>query len=424
MKKNIIFMAVAALVLAASCSKEPANAPVGTETITVNLNTPTRTEMSGTKTVWLSGDAVSVTVDGTQIGVLELVEGNVFRGEIEKGYDGVATLNYPAGATSVPTTQNAVEGSFADEAALLEGTTTVADLRAGNGAMLNNKTALLSFATPVAGDVAFTIGNVTYTVKGCSANKTYYACVDPAQSGKMSYTVGIVLGDKTKESFSTEAGKFYELGTLALKQSMFAVVGDCNSWTDAKMYETSQDNVFVLYGATFASTGGFKIRKAGAWEDSYNFGTTSNTSRSKNAVVGVYADGNSSDIKVNAGTYDIYFERLAGRVYLMESGKSYTTATKPTNTLQYCLIGSFNNWSDVDMTYSGDGIWTIVYKLAANNEFKIRKKGTWNENWGYDNMSAGKNLTSNSGGNVKVNSAGDYVIGFYKAGNKISLVKK
>ena len=77
------------------------------------------------------------------------------------------------------------------------------------------------------------------------------------------------------------------------------------------------------------------------------------------------------------------------------------------------------------MTYSGDGIWTIVRNLAANNEFKVRKKNDWGENWGYDNMSAGKDLTKKgSDGNVKVNSAGDYVIGFYKAGNKISLVKK
>ena len=437
MKKIFVYMASAALVFAASCNKiEEANTPVDTpaetELITVELNPQTKTSLDGKSTVWTAGDKVNVTVGEEVIGTLTLVSGSTFKGEITAGLEGgtSVTLNYPVDedgktVTTVPATQTAAAGSFAQGAALLEGTTTVADLRAGGAAMLTNKTALLKFSVAIAGDVTFEIGTAKYTVTGCQTDKTYYACVDPANTGKLSYATGLAVGSQEKANFTSEAGKVYELGKLSLKESIFAVAGDCNSWGDTKMYETAQDNFFVLYGAEFSGAGGFKIRKAGVWEESYNFGTTTTATKTKNSVVGVYADKDSQNIKVDAATYDIYFDRLAGMVYLMEPGKSYTTATKPTNPLEYCLAGSFNSWSDTDkMTYSGDNIWTIVKTLAANNEFKVKKKNDWNENWGYNNMSAGKNLTSDSGGNVKVNSAGDYVIGFYKSGNKISLVKK
>ena len=441
MKKFFVYMASAAFMFAA-CNQAEIEAPVEndntniedvmpveTETITVDLNPMTKTSLDGMNTVWSNGDVVSVTVDGKNIGTLKLVEGSTFSGEVEAGHNGEATLNYPADVTSVPTTQTAVENSFANGAALLEGTTTMDALRNGKGASLQNKTAILSFSSPIAGNVAFTIGNTTYTVEGCAANMTYYVCVDPANSGKLSYTAGLALGAKEKASFAPEANKVYSLGALTFKESMFGVTGDNNSWNgDVMMYETSQDNFFVAYNITFSNAGGFKVRKAGEWNDSYNYGTTTTTTKTKNNVVGVYTQGDSKDIKVNAGTYDIYFDRLAGQVYLMESGKSHTTATKQSNGATYCLIGSFagSNWSDIDMTYSGDGIWTISRTFAANDEWKVRKKGTWNENWGHSNVWPGKDdlASGTNDGNVKIKTAGDYVIGFYKSGNKITLVKK
>lgn len=436
MKKYSIFLAIAALMSAASCNQaeieapvEDTVAPVETELITVELNPMTKTALGaeGT-TVWSDGDVVSVTVEGKKIGDLKLVEGSTFSGEVEAGYNGEAVLNYPSGTTEVPTTQKAEAGSFANGAALLEGKTTMDALRAGDGAKLENTTALLQFEVSIAGNVAFTIGDKTYTVEGCEPGNTYYACVDPNTTGKLSYTVGIVLGAKEKADFAPAANKIYPLGKLALKESTYGLVGDNNNWTDAYMYETTvSDNFFVLYNVNFASAGGFKVRKGGVWNDDYNFGTSTTAKQPANEIVGVYTDGGSKDIELNAGTYDIYFDRLAGQVYVMAPGKSYTTATKPSHGSSYVLAGSFtgSNWGDsVVMNYSGDNIWTCVQEFAANNEFKVKIKGSWNSSWGYDNVYPGNGLVTNQGGNAKVKAAGTYIVGFYLTGNKITLVKK
>ena len=433
MKKFFVYMASAAFMFAA-CNKadidvpvEDVNTPVETETITVDLNPMTKTSLDGKNTVWSDGDVVSVTVEGKNIGELKLVEGSTFTGEVKAGHTGVAVLNYPSGVDAVPATQTAVENSFANGSALLEGTTTMEALRAGEAATLQNQTAILGFRSPIAGDVAFTIGNATYTVTGCDADKTYYVCVDPANSGKLSYTAGLALGAKEKDSFAPEANKVYNLGALELKASSYGLVGDNNNWTDAYMYETATDNMFVLYNVKFESAGGFKVRKGGVWNDDNNFGTTTTAKQAANEIVGVYTDGGSKDIEVNAGTYDIYFDRLAGQVYIMTTGTSHTTAKQPVHASSYVLAGSFtgSNWGDsIVMKYSGDNIWTYVQDFAANNEFKVKIEGSWNSSWGYDNVYPGNGLVTNQNGNAKVREAGTYIVGFYLNGNKITLVKK
>lgn len=432
MKKFFIYMASAAFMFAA-CNKaeidapvEDVNTPVETETITVDLNPMTKTSLDGMNTVWSNDDVVSVTVDGKNIGTLKLVEGSTFSGEVEAGHNGDAILNYPAGETAVPTEQKAVENSFANGAALLEGTTTMDALRNGEGASLQNKTAILSFSSPIAGNVAFTIGNTTYTVEGCAANKTYYVCVDPANSGKLSYTAGLALGAKEKDSFAPEANKVYSLGALTFKQSTtYGLVGTNNNWTDEMMYETSQDNFYVLYGVEFSAAGQFKIRKKGVWETEYNYGTTTDSQKDKNSVVGVFTDEHSKDIKVKAGTYDIYFDRLAGQIYLMEPGKAHASASKQTSNTTYCLAGSHNGWDDTAITYSGDGIWTVCQNFTASTQWKIKIKGNWSQNWGQSVVTTGKSLTStNNDGNVIMKNAGDYIVAFVKDWNEITIVTK
>lgn len=437
MKKIFMLMASAAVVFAASCNKmEEVNTPiepvVETELITVDLNPMTKTSLSDMSTVWTAGDAVSVTVGGKNIGTLKLEEGSTstFSGEVEAGHNGEAVLNYPAGVTTVPSTQTAKAGSFANGAALLEGKTTMDALRAGEGAKLENTTALLQFEVSIAGDVAFTIGAKTYTVEGCEPDNTYYACVDPEAAGKLSYTVGIVLGAKEKADFAPDANKIYPLGKLALKESTYGLVGDNNNWTDAYMYETTEgDNFFVLYNVKFDVAGGFKVRKDGKWVNDYNFGSVNTNTKSVNSIVGVYVDGGSQNIAVNAGTYDIYFNRTAGRVYIMEPGKAYTEAAEPTipNNKTYNLIGSFegSNWSDIPMTYSGDGVWTIERTFKADDQWKIRLTNSWDENWGGNNVHMGANyMKTASDGNVIMNTAGTYVICFVRDWNTIRIVTK
>ena len=71
MKKHFVFLASAALVIAASCNKAEIDtpvegAPVETELISVQLNPETKTSLSGMETVWSEGDAVSVRISGDE----------------------------------------------------------------------------------------------------------------------------------------------------------------------------------------------------------------------------------------------------------------------------------------------------------------------------------------------------------------------
>ena len=228
------------------------------------------------------------------------------------------------------------------------------------------------------------------------------------------------------------AGKIYNLGTL-YGFSEWGIVGQFNSWAnDVKMLKTSQDNLFVAYGVEIkevaGQTKGFKIRKNAGWADSGNYGTlTTVNGATKNidTVIGVYTDGGSGNIDVAYGTYDIYFDRLNSRVYVMTEGKSITEATTQTTATKYSFAGSVSGWDDsTPMLYAGDGIWYISRTFQANEEWKVKNYGNWNSSWGYDNVWPDNSLVSNSNGNAKTKSAGDYILGFVASKNKITFVKK
>lgn len=290
MKKIFMLMASAAVVFAASCNKmEEVNTPVEpvveTELITIDLNPMTKTSLDGKATVWTEGDEVSVTVGGKNIGSLKLVKGttSTFSGEVEAGKTGAATLNYPAGVTSVPTTQAAVAGSFANGAALLEGTTTMDALRAGEGAQLSNTTALLQFSVAQAGDVTFEVGTTKYTVTGCQTGKTYYACVAPASNASFVARIGGYLSRQASKNVSFTANKIASLGELPAPEKFgWGLVGQHQGWDITKpteMYKvydgTGNNNVNDVYAVLNIklSDNGFKFAKFGLsnWNSSNTY---------------------------------------------------------------------------------------------------------------------------------------------------------
>ena len=121
------------------------------------------------------------------------------------------------------------------------------------------------------------------------------------------------------------------------------------------------------------------------------------------------ADGSFFIVEVQSNPEEFWFKRCvsyASRVYDRQNRRG-------------------GGWDDtVAMKYSGDGIWTNVQNFAVNDQFKIKIKGSWNSSWGADNVYPGSGFVSNSDGNEKVKAAGTYIVGFYKDGNKITLVKK
>lgn len=342
MKKHLIFLASAALVIAASCNKEEIKTAGETELITVQLNPETKTALGaeGT-TTWDADDKVSVTVNEKVVGTLSLVEGSTFSGEITAGLSGEAILNYPAGVTAIPEPQAAVNGSFADGAALLEGTTTVEDLRAGEGVELKNKTALLKFTVAQAGDVTFEVGTAKYTVTGCKTGETYYACVAPAANVSFVARIGGYLSKKTSANVTFEANKIANLEALpAPVASDWGLVGQHQGWSlkesDLTRLYKENNNLFVVKNIKLASTG-FKFTELKNTNWDLTFGSHSGDykyDKSHGWYTGIYTNNRgdkSQDIKVNdwSKTYDVYLRFVQDANWGKELGFSIVEAGQP-----------------------------------------------------------------------------------------------
>ena len=333
MKKYSIFMAVAALMFAVSCNKEEVNTvepTIETELITVDLNPMTKTSLDGKATVWTEGDEVSVTVGGKNIGSLKLVKGttSTFSGEVEAGKTGAAILNYPAGVTSVPTTQAAVAGSFANGAALLEGETTMEALRACEGASLHNTTALLQFSVAQAGDVTFEVGSTKYTVTGCETGKTYYACVAPASDVNFVARIGGYLSKQASKNVSFSASKIANLETLPAPEASGVYLKGTflNNWNGGKELYVDLNGWYVIKNFKVETNDSyFKFEKSGTWtgyNNTFYLNNYANTTK-----------GSGNDVKINSGTYDFYFHQDENSIYVTTAGGYAPGVSRPVRLL-------------------------------------------------------------------------------------------
>ena len=120
------------------------------------------------------------------------------------------------------------------------------------------------------------------------------------------------------ESHDEERLCYGDVGTGDVK---WGVIGLGNNWNNDKIME-ADGPFFVAKNLAVTATDRFKIRKAGEWNNSYNYGASS--SNYKLTVGEGYLMKNGSDSKdiyVPAeGTYDIYFSPDMEMVWLMNAG--------------------------------------------------------------------------------------------------------
>ena len=101
----------------------------------------------------------------------------------------------------------------------------------------------------------------------------------------------------------------------------WGVIGLGDDWNnDRKM--TKDGAFFVVKNVTAKNNDRFKIRKAGEWNDAFNYGASSDNYKLTVGKGYKMTNGNSSkDMYVPAaGTYDIYFSLDAETVWLMKAG--------------------------------------------------------------------------------------------------------
>ncbi len=102
----------------------------------------------------------------------------------------------------------------------------------------------------------------------------------------------------------------------------WGVIGLGDDWNNDKIM-TADGPFFVAKNLTATATDRFKIRKAGEWVDSYNYGAAA---KNYKLTVGqgyvMTVGGGSNDMYVPAaGTYDIYFSPDVEMVWLMNAGE-------------------------------------------------------------------------------------------------------
>ena len=102
----------------------------------------------------------------------------------------------------------------------------------------------------------------------------------------------------------------------------WGVIGLGDDWNNDKKM-TADGAFFSVKNVTVTATDRFKIRKAGEWNDAYNYGASTDNYKLTVGNGYVMTNGNGSkDMYVPAaGTYDIYFSLETETVWLMNAGE-------------------------------------------------------------------------------------------------------
>lgn len=166
--------------------------------------------------------------------------------------------------------------------------------------------------------------------------------------------------------------KLVKVGDLEVEEpsdepvaSDWGVVGDFNNWNGPDITMYSYKGMYVAYNVKFTAAGSFKIRKGGVWNDAANYGLETSADVEPGYYYKVVTNGGSGNIKVKAGTYDIWFDLTNKRVYVLLPGTDPATVSQgtPAAPSNWNLVGSFNNWNPGDKTYA----------MAAQGDYYVYK---------------------------------------------------
>ena len=198
--------------------------------------------------------------------------------------------------------------------------------------------------------------------------------------------------------------------------SEWGIVGDVNSWggsADITMYTTPTANLFVAKNVEMPA-GGFKIRANNTWNDAANYGVENAGEVAVDHVYNVISSGGSGNMTLAAGTYDIWFDLNAKKVYIMTPGKDISAAVAGTPAVPltdtWFLVGNFNGWKAADATYkmTSEGGWYVFKNFTADGKgVKFVADANWNVNRG-GSFKANSAISLSQGGADMMVTAGTY----------------
>ena len=196
------------------------------------------------------------------------------------------------------------------------------------------------------------------------------------------------------------------------QKSDWGLIGSFNGWGgDYEMW--SNGTLHVAKAVELEAGAEVKFRKDGAWD--VNFGYAEGVSSYTLGEEFEVAQGGSNIVIAEAGTYDFILDpenataKIIKSVVPQEDPYAAYTEESP-----WSVIGSFNSWGgDVEMVTNGTLHVCKKITLAAGDEFKFRKDGAWDVNFGYaegvSSYTLGEEFNvAQGGGNIKVAEAGEY----------------
>lgn len=264
----------------------------------------------------------------------------------------------------------------------------------------------------------------------------YFTIVDNVASMK----VVAAGGNVTPEQPAAPAPLDVELG----------VVGDHTSWSTDSMLEWN-GAIYVAKNVALEAGKGFKVRKAGVWDDTYNWGPSAATEIAVGGSLDVVCGSGAQNILVPAtGTYDVYFDYAGLKVWLMTAGAEAPETSAPVTPeqpeqpeqpstgveipadVQLGVVGDHTSWSsDSMMTLEGGYYVAKNVALEAGKGFKVRKAGAWDDAYNFG-PSAGTEVAVNgsvdvingSGSqNINVPATGSYDVYFDNKAMKVWLME-
>lgn len=170
------------------------------------------------------------------------------------------------------------------------------------------------------------------------------------------------------------------------------LVGGFNGWTvgDMAYKMTREAEYYVFKGFTLEADNEVKFN-GGDW--SVNRGGSFSVNAAIDAVDG------GDNLKVPAGTYDVYMDHAAEKIYFMTDGKTPADAGEAVVTyidasaIAVGFSGEFNGWGDPadgflaafdsknvtdEATYAGTYVFKVsALELANGNQFKVRINSGW-----------------------------------------------
>ena len=273
-----------------------------------------------------------------------------------------------------------------------------------------------------------------------AANTEVALAQDGANLVAVAGTYDVYLDEANAKAWFITDGS-YPGGGAAPEASEWGIVGVVNNWAapDITMYKTATEGLFVAYKVDMPA-GGFKIRANNEWNDAANYGLAAAGPVEVDHVYDLVCSGGSGDMTLAAGTYDIWFDLKASKVYIMTPGKPISEAvgggatppTPPTPTDDvWGLVGTITNWADkADINMVAEGDWLVAKKvtLTTSDEFKFRTNGAWGTERttsSADPVAPNTEYAAAPGaGNIKVAVAGTYDIYLAKTLDKFYVMNE